>query len=64
LLKEKDVDDVGTDAVPENHPIGAVDLEVVKITSENLKTSYGLDDAKTILKESTDGADEVGEVEV
>jgi hypothetical protein len=58
LVKEKEVtEDVHTEVVSDDHPKGAIDLEVTKITSENLMTSDGLDLMKTILRESTDGTD-------
>jgi hypothetical protein len=42
---------------PRGHPEGALNLEVVKISNENLTTSGGLDAAETALRDSTDGAD-------
>jgi hypothetical protein len=58
LVKEKEVtEDVHTEVVFDDHPKGAINLEVTKITSENLMTSDGLDLMKTILRESTDGTD-------
>jgi hypothetical protein len=65
LLKEKEVaEDVHTEAALAYHFEGAINLEVMKIASEHLMTSNGLDVAETILRESTDGADQPGEVEV
>jgi hypothetical protein len=47
-----------------NHPEGAIDDEVVRITSENLTTSDGQDVADAVPGASTDGTDQAGESEV
>jgi hypothetical protein len=39
-------DDVRTEGAPVDHSKGAIDLEVMTITSENPTTSDGLDAAK------------------
>jgi hypothetical protein len=65
LLKGKETtEDIHTEVVSKEHPEVAIDLEVVKITSENSMTSNGVDAAKTTPKESTDGTDRAGEVDV
>jgi hypothetical protein len=65
LSKEKEVTEgVHIEAISDDHPEGAIDLEVMKIASENLMTSNGLDATKTIPRESTDDTDRAGEAEV
>jgi hypothetical protein len=52
LLKEKEVtEDVCVKAAPKDHTDRAIDLEAVKIASDNLLTFDGLDAAETILRE-------------
>jgi hypothetical protein len=56
LLMEKEVtEDVHIKTTPDDHPEGAVDLEVTKIASENSMTSGSLGAMETILRESTNG---------
>jgi hypothetical protein len=43
---------------------GGVDLEVMRIVSENLATSEGLGATKTILRETFDGTNQEGGAEV
>jgi hypothetical protein len=64
-MKEKEViEDVPTKIAHGDHPEGAVNLEVGRITSENLTTSVGLDVLEPVPRESTDDSDRAGETEV
>jgi hypothetical protein len=65
LPEEKEMTEhVHAEATPGGHPEGVVDFEVMKIASENLTTSSGLEGAETISRETPDGADQAEEMEV
>jgi hypothetical protein len=46
------------------HPEGDVDVQITKIASEKLMTFSGPDAVKTVPRECTDGADQMGEIVV
>jgi hypothetical protein len=65
LLEKKEMtenDHVKTTS--EGHPEGAVDLEVMKITSENMMTSNGLGTMENVPRESTDDTNQGGGAKV
>jgi hypothetical protein len=64
-MKERELTkDAPAETTPRDHPYGAVDFELGRITSENLKTSDGMDAPEPVPRESIDGADQVEEMEV
>jgi hypothetical protein len=60
LMKERELtENAPSEAAPGDHPKGAVDIEVVRITSENLTISDGVDVPEPVPRESTDGTDQM-----
>jgi hypothetical protein len=56
--------DIHTGGASGGHPEGDVDVQITKIASEKLMTFSGPDAVKTVPRESTDGADQMGEIVV
>jgi hypothetical protein len=64
-LKEKEmIENAPIEASSEDHPEGVVDLEVVRITSENVATSDALGATETVPSETSDGTNQEGGAEV
>jgi hypothetical protein len=58
-MKERELtEDAPTETAPEDHPEGAIDFEVGRIASENLRTSDGVDVPEPVPRESIDVADQ------
>jgi hypothetical protein len=63
--KEKNViENIPVETPSRDHPEGAVDLDVLKIASENLTTSHGLGAVETVPDVTSDDVDEEDRAEV
>jgi hypothetical protein len=49
LEEKKPAEDAPIEVVSDDHPEGAIDIEIVKIVGEDFLTSYGLDAMKVVL---------------
>jgi hypothetical protein len=66
-LKEKEgrmVENAPVESPSGDHPIVAVDLEIMKIVSWNLTSSYGQETTKTVAGATPNEADQEGRAEV